>query len=198
MRLLKSSVLLGLLLAAPAWPASALAGGWSVVVADPLPPDISADADTTIRFTVLQHGRLPLSGQTPKIEAIHESGERVTATATGAGAPGHYVATLRFSQPGAWSWSVYVFEGPHMMAPITVKEAGATGAPSGSAGRTTQASQSEVAAAQPAVSLVAGGWPLAGAAAVIGLVFALVIVLAIVGLGFGRRVRGRLAGPIRT
>ena len=82
MRLLKSSVLLGLLLAALAWPASALAGGWSVVVADPLPPDITADANTTIGFTVLQHGRLPLSGQSPKIEAIHESGERVTATAT--------------------------------------------------------------------------------------------------------------------
>ncbi len=195
MRLLKSSVLLGLLLAALAWPASALAGGWSVVVADPLPSDITADVDTTIGFTVLQHGRMPLSGQTPRIEAIHESGERVTATTTGAGAPGHYVATLRFSQPGAWSWSVDVFEGPHMMAPITVKEAGAAGASSGSAGRTAIAGQSEAAAAQPAVSLVAGGWlPLAGAA----VVMALVIALAIVGLGFSRRVRSRLAGPTRT
>jgi hypothetical protein len=195
MRLLNALVLLGLLVAALAWSASALAGGWSMVVADPLPPDITADADTTIGFTVLQHGRVPLSGQTPKIEAIHESGERVTATATGVGAPGHYVATLRFSQPGAWSWSVDVFEGPHMMAPITVKEVGAASAPSGSAGRTVIAGQTEAAAAQPGVSLVVGGWlPLAGAAVVI----ALVIALALVGLGFGRRVRGRLAGPTRT
>ena len=186
MRPLKSLLLLGLLLVPLAWPASALAGGWSVVAADPLPADITADAETSIGFTVLQHGRTPLSGQTPKIEAVHQSGERVTATATAEGAPGHYVAKIRFPKAGAWAWSVDVFEGPHMMPPLTVRAAGAAG-PAGDATAQTVA----VAARQPAPWLFAQPWvPLAGAVTVVALVTA--------GLALGWRTRGRLATPTRT
>lgn len=113
------------LFVALALPSAALAGGWSTVAADPLPPGIVAGSDLAIGFTALQHGRTPLSNERASITAMHESGERVTAEARPVGARGHYTATIRFSRPGAWSWSVDIFEGPHLMPPITVESAGA-------------------------------------------------------------------------
>ncbi|HEX2171691.1 MAG TPA: hypothetical protein VHL09_04545 [Dehalococcoidia bacterium] len=132
MRRIRWFAFLGALFSSLILPASTLAGGWSVVAAYPLPAAIGAGDETTLGFMVLQHGRTPLPGQRPEVTAVHESGERVTAVARAEGAPGHYVATLSFSQPGAWAWSVTVFEGPHQMAPLTVQPAGAGATPTAS------------------------------------------------------------------
>ncbi len=157
MNVRKLLVLIPVALGALVLPASALAGG-PVVAPDPAPPQVVTGEETSLRFTVTLHGKEPLTGLRPEIKAVHESGEQITEFATPEGAPGHYVAKVRFSQPGAWGWSVRTQrdEYPFMMPAVTVKPAAAAASP---------ASQSAAVAPQMAASWL----PLAGAGGVIAL-----------------------------
>jgi hypothetical protein len=171
-------------------PAVALAGGWSTVSADPWPPQIEADRDIKIGFTVLQHGVSPLTGLQAGVTAVHESGERVTAYARSDGPAGHYSTTIRFSRPGAWSWSVDVFEGPHLMPPVMVVAPGAV--PAGEAARpagSTSAASLDASSFAPADA----GMGLVSAIAVAGWAAALVLGV----LAFRRgSAPGRAASPV--
>jgi hypothetical protein len=102
------------------------AGGWSVVVLDResaligVDRPVDAGAPFTIGFTVLQHGKTPVDGLTPRITLSSASGERVTVFAEGEGGPGHYVATITLPETGAWTWQIDAFGPIATMAPITV------------------------------------------------------------------------------
>ena len=89
----------------PAW-----GGGWAVVTLDALPASPHAGEALSVGFTVLQHGRTPLAGLSPRIVATHaESSERVQVEAIDEGALGHYAATLVLPSAGSWDWTIRAF-----------------------------------------------------------------------------------------
>jgi hypothetical protein len=105
----------------------ASAGGWSVVVLDSesaligVDRPIDAGAPFTIGFTVLQHGKTPVSGLSPKITLTSAAlTESATFFAAAEGGPGHYVATITLPEAGTWTWQIDAFGPVATMAPLTV------------------------------------------------------------------------------
>lgn len=106
------------LLGAPA----ALAGGWAVTALDQVPVDAAAGIPCQVGFTVLQHGLTPADGLQTSL-TIHAIGSErsLEFKAQGKGAPGHYVAEVRFPSPGEWTWEVNQgWFGPQELGSITV------------------------------------------------------------------------------
>jgi hypothetical protein len=97
------ALLLSLIFAIPAF-----AGGWAVITLDELPGDVVAGEPLTVGFTVLQHGRTPMSDLAPSIIANSKE-EQFVVPAEPDGKPGHYTATLTFPKEGDWSWSIQAF-----------------------------------------------------------------------------------------
>lgn len=85
------------------------AGGWAVITLDELPTGVVAGEPFDIGFTVLQHGRTPLSGLDPTITATFEKKEQFVVHAVEAGEPGHYTATITFPKEGNWEWTISAF-----------------------------------------------------------------------------------------
>ena len=109
------AVMLALVLAIPV-----LAGGWAVITLDELPTNVAAGEPVKIGFTVLQHGRTPMTGLYPTIRAnLHKDTEFVV-NAQAEGEPGHYVATLTFPKEGEWRWFINAFTMDQMMPMLTV------------------------------------------------------------------------------
>jgi hypothetical protein len=97
------------------------AGGWAVITLDELPGEIAAGETLTVGFTVLQHGKTPMTGLTPKVTARNPlTGETFSSTATARGSRGHYIAKLNFSSVGSWEWSIEAFTMLQPMPPISV------------------------------------------------------------------------------
>ena len=86
-------------------PALAL-GGWAVVTVEDLPDYVVAGKPLTLTFTVRQHGRTPLSGLSPRVEAT-SAGVEAKAEAVARGPVGQYQATLTLPQPGSWVITVH-------------------------------------------------------------------------------------------
>jgi len=86
-------------------PALAL-GGWAVVTVEDLPDYVVAGKPLTLTFTVRQHGRTPLSGLSPRVEAT-SAGLEAKAEAVARGPVGQYQATLTLPQPGSWIITVH-------------------------------------------------------------------------------------------
>jgi mono/diheme cytochrome c family protein len=95
---------LSLILAIPAF-----AGGWAVITLDELPSNLAAGEPFTIGFTVLQHGKTPMTDLSPIIVANLYKDEEFKVIAKPEGEPGHYTATLTFPKEGEWSWSIQAF-----------------------------------------------------------------------------------------
>jgi len=85
------------------------AGGWAVITLDELPAGIVAGEPYTIGFTVLQHGKTPMTGLYPIVTARMEKGDLLTFQAEPDGKPGHYMAALTFPTDGEWEWSIQAF-----------------------------------------------------------------------------------------
>jgi hypothetical protein len=115
------ALLLSLVFAVPA-----LAGGWAVITLDELPTNVVAGESLTVGFTVLQHGRTPMSDLYPIITASLSGDAEFTVTAEQEGKPGHYTATLAFPQEGEWGWSIEAFTMSQRMPPLTVAAPGTT------------------------------------------------------------------------
>ncbi|HJS18912.1 MAG TPA: FixH family protein, partial [Anaerolineales bacterium] len=98
------ALLLSLLITLPA-----LAGGWAVITLDELPSNVVAGEPLTIGFTVLQHGKTPMTGLEPTITANLFKDEEFVVIAEPEGKPGHYTATLTFPKEGDWQWSIQAF-----------------------------------------------------------------------------------------
>jgi hypothetical protein len=96
------------------------AGGWAVITLDELPTDVVAGQPLTIGFTVLQHGRTPMTDLEPTVTAKLSNGEPLNFFAVPEGEPGHYTATLTFSQEGIWEWSIQAFTMDQKMPVLNV------------------------------------------------------------------------------
>ncbi|HEX7221960.1 MAG TPA: hypothetical protein VF231_01815 [Candidatus Limnocylindrales bacterium] len=83
------------------------AGGWATITADPGNGQPTEGEETTIGFTVLQHGQTPAGWESPTLVATESaSGERIESRATGQGADGHFVASITIPRAGYWTWHV--------------------------------------------------------------------------------------------
>jgi cytochrome c2 len=131
------------------------AGGWAVITLDELPTGLVAGEPQTIGFTVLQHGKTPMTGLYPTITVSLNNEQKFIVNAEPEGEPGHYTATLTFPQEGAWSWSIQAFT---MDQPLPVLNVAAPGIAS-----------EPVAKIQPDAASIAPVWIVRGLAAVVAL-----------------------------
>ena len=113
------SFVLALLLAL-AFTVPVLAGGWAVITLDELPSKVVAGEPLIVGFTVLQHGRTPMTDLSPIITANLYKEQEFVVTATPAGKPGHYIAALTFPKEGEWRWSIQAFSMDQPMPMLTV------------------------------------------------------------------------------
>ncbi|HET9913680.1 MAG TPA: c-type cytochrome [Anaerolineales bacterium] len=109
------ALLLALVFAFPAF-----GGGWAVITLDELPTGVVAGEPLTIGFTVLQHGRTPMSGLDPTITANLYKEQEFVVHAEPDGEPGHYTATLTFPKEGEWRWSIQAFTMDQLMPTLSV------------------------------------------------------------------------------
>ena len=168
--------------AAVAIPAAS-AGGWATVGLSSLPPSgLKANQDWPVDITVLQHGRTPLEGLTPKVR-IH-SGSTVHEVVAGPTAKaGVYRASVVFPAAGRWDYEVldgFINEVPHTFPAVEIGGAGSPAAPAA-----TTAPPAPAPAADSGGGIAAGWLVGAGAA----------LLLALAVLGLGRRRRGHGAMP---
>jgi mono/diheme cytochrome c family protein len=108
------ALLLAFVLAVPVF-----AGGWAVITLDELPTGMVAGEPFTIGFTVLQHGRTPLTNLDPVIIARSGS-ERVTFSPTDEGKPGHYAVSMTIPSEGEWEWTIHAFSMEQKMPALSV------------------------------------------------------------------------------
>ena len=104
------------------------AGGWAVITLDELPSNIVAGEPLTIGFTVLQHGKTPMTNLEPTLTAGSSLDEKLVVNAKPEGKPGHYVATLTFPKEGEWKWSIQAFTMDQPMPVLTVAAPGVASA----------------------------------------------------------------------
>jgi len=104
------------------------AGGWAVITLDELPTNIVAGEPLTIGFTVLQHGKTPMTDLEPTVTAGSSLDEKLVVNAKPVGKPGHYVATLTFPKEGEWKWSIQAFTMDQPMPVLTVAAPGVASA----------------------------------------------------------------------
>ena len=123
---MKSNIiaLVSILLVALVFAVPALAGGWATITLEELPTGVAAGEPLTVRFTVRQHGRTPMTDLTPKVTAENaESGEMISAEATPVeGQAGLYEATLTFTAPGTWEWHILAFTMVQRMPDLAVSD----------------------------------------------------------------------------
>ena len=100
------------------------AGGWAVISLDELPSDVVVGEPLTIGFTVLQHGRTPMTDLEPTVTARLSNGKPLTFFATAEGKPGYYTVTLNFPEEGSWGWSIQAFTMDQKMPVLNVAPPG--------------------------------------------------------------------------
>jgi hypothetical protein len=105
-----------------------VAGGWAVITLDELPSNIVAGEPLRIGFTVLQHGRTPMTNLEPTVTAGLALDEKLVVYAEPEGKSGHYVATLTFPKGGEWEWSIQAFTMDQPMPVLSVAAPGAVSA----------------------------------------------------------------------
>jgi mono/diheme cytochrome c family protein len=95
------------------------AGGWAVITLDELPTGVVAGEPFTVGFTVLQHGKTPMTDLDPTI--IARSGkEKVTVFVKEEGKPGHYAVNMALPSEGEWEWTIYAFSMEQKMPALNV------------------------------------------------------------------------------
>ena len=113
---------------------TAAAGGWAVSSLDPIPTSPVVGRAVAIGFTIRQHGVTPVAIEDVAITIAGVEGARTTFPARADGPVGHYIADVRFPNPGKWTWEVEQgLFGPQKLGSITIRDAASSGAhPSGS------------------------------------------------------------------
>ena len=101
------------------------AGGWAVITLDELPSDVIAGEPVTIGFTVLQHGRTPMTDLEPTVTARLSNSKPITFFAAPGEQPGYYTASLTFPEEGNWEWSIQAFAMDQKMPALNVSSPGA-------------------------------------------------------------------------
>ncbi|MEO8355638.1 MAG: c-type cytochrome [Chloroflexota bacterium] len=158
---LKISISLALLLSL-VFAIPVLAGGWAVITLDELPAGIVAGKPFTVGFTVLQHGKTPMTDLSPTITANLYKDEEFVVPAEPEGKPGHYTATLTFPKEGEWMWSIQAFTMDQAMPMLNV------------AAPIPGAANPPVSKTEPAISFTSPMLIASGLALVVGLVGGLI------------------------
>jgi hypothetical protein len=115
--------LLGVLAAALIAVPAAGAGGFATVGVSSLPPEDGSAWN--VELTILAHGRTPVDGLSPAITIQKGVAPPQTFTATPAGKPGHYRATVAFPSDGTWSYTINDgYSRTHTFAPVTIHDVG--------------------------------------------------------------------------
>lgn len=105
---------LALALAIPAF-----AGGWAVIILDELPSGVVAGEPFTVGFSVLQHGKTPMTDLDPVIFA-RSGNQKVTVFPKEEGEPGHYAASMTLASEGDWEWTIQAFSMEQKMPVLSV------------------------------------------------------------------------------
>jgi hypothetical protein len=124
-------LLIGLALAALAFPAGAAAGGWATAGLGPPPGDMGPGETWNAKITILQHGnpKTPLPGLSPTV-TIRKGSTTMTFKASETETLGVYEAKVVFPSAGKWSYEVYdsfaTYGGQttHTFAPVTIGAGG--------------------------------------------------------------------------
>ena len=94
---------------------TALAGGWAVSTLNTAPDEFEAGVEYDVAYTVLQHGRTPIEGETALI--FSDGGpDSLRFIGTPTKAPGAYIAEVEL--PAAGTWTLQVDQGPFGLAEI--------------------------------------------------------------------------------
>jgi hypothetical protein len=109
------ALLLALILTIPVF-----AGGWAVITLDELPTNVVAGEEFTVGFTVLQHGKTPMTGLTPIITGYLDKDTEFKVIAKEEGEPGHYTASLTIPKEGEWNWMIEAFSMQQKMPTLIV------------------------------------------------------------------------------
>jgi len=154
-------------------PLTALAGGWAVVTLDSTPTGIQAGTAFEVGFTVLQHGRTPMGGLSPRLHFSQAAAARAPGLAKGGvlsfdarpeGKIGHYVASVTLPSDGTWNWEIEAFGAPAKMSALTVAAPAKAAGADKDARQAAEATAAQANAAQPpSAARPAGMWVLAGA-----------------------------------
>lgn len=91
-----------------------------MITLDELPMNVAAGEPVKVGFTVLQHGRTPMTDLYPTVRANLNKDTEFVVNAEPEGVPGHYVATLTFPKEGEWRWFIQAFTMDQMMPMLTV------------------------------------------------------------------------------
>lgn len=110
--------------------APAAAGGWAVTTLDPLATTPVAGEPFDVGFTILQHGRTPITIPEAAIIVTDAAGAETRFPATPSGPEGHHVATVEIPVGGSFTWAVDGF-GLQDLGPLHVAS-GASAATGGS------------------------------------------------------------------
>ena len=137
---------------------TASAGGWAITSLDAF--DVPAPGESVaVGFTILQHGRTPAV-----LEASDKVGLETTAPSGAVDffpatmdRAGHYVATVVFAEPGAYTWIVHQgWFGAQELGQLQITDSGSA------AGTAASSSASDTSAALryglPALALLLGGY----------------------------------------
>ncbi len=109
---------------------TASAGGWATITPDAGNAPPTEGVETTIGFTVLQHGQTPAGWVEATLVATDgATGQRIEARATGQGPDGHFVAALTLPRAGYWTWQVELSDLVVEMKPQAMTVAFADGTP---------------------------------------------------------------------
>lgn len=160
-------------------PATAGAGGWATAGLSSTPDSIAPGQPWKVDITVLQHGRTPLDGITPRIQ-IRSGGATREFAGKPTGEPGVYRADVVFPSAGRWDYQVldgFNDQLPHTFPAVRIGD-----------GAASPAAPAPVQAPAPDDGGIAAGW-LWGAGA------ALLLALAVLGAD---RLRRRPADAART
>lgn len=112
---------------------AAAAGGWATVQLSAVPSDgLRAGERMGIDITVLQHGRTPLTGVTPRFQILDRSSGEVVREVVGRPTPkpGVYHVDVVFPHAGTFAYQVYdgfaAYGGGqvHTFAPVEIGAAG--------------------------------------------------------------------------
>ena len=112
-------------------PAVAAAGGFATAGLSSTPEGVAPGQPWKVDITVLQHGRTPLEGITPRVRISSGDAIRFFA-AKPTGEPGVYSATVVF--PSAGRWDYQVLDGfndtmPHSFPTVDIGDGAAAAAP---------------------------------------------------------------------
>lgn len=92
--------------AAVSMPAASLAGGWATVGLASLPDRVGPGETWVAEATILQHGRTPLEGVSPRVLVASADGDRRSFAMAPTDRAGIYRARVVFPSAGDWSVSV--------------------------------------------------------------------------------------------